>query len=313
MDTLWKGKSMRIIDAHVHFSNISAFKSTAQTQSYVDYSANGLLEEFRQAGVVAGVGMGVAESAEGAFPDGAVPNPMPLDLEESLPNNLFTCVGINPLTLHCDGQIEALQQSLRTERVVGIKLYAGYYHYSIGDEIYSPVYKLAAEYRLPIVVHGGLTYSDNGLLKYSHPLSMEETLLKHRDITFMLCHLGDPWVMDTAALLEKNPNLYADLSGWIVGDGAKVERLMEERTYTDHFRRAIVFAEKYDRLVFGTDWPLVPLAPYIEFVKHLIPQEHWENVFYNNALRVFPKLGEWLKEMNPHASQKKSENEESRS
>lgn len=223
---------------------------------------------------------------------------MLLDLSETLPDNLFTCVGINPLTLHLEGQLEALEQSLQRTDVVGIKLYAGYYHFNVGDEIYDPVYKLAAAYGLPVVIHGGLTYADQGLLKYSHPLSMEETFLKHREITFMLCHLGDPWVMDTAALLEKNPNLYTDLSGWIVGDQAKVDRLLTEQTYTDHFRRALVFAEKYDRLVFGTDWPLVPLDAYITFVKHLVPEAYHEDVFYNNALRVFPKLAERIRELN---------------
>ncbi|WP_338556428.1 amidohydrolase family protein [Paenibacillus sp. KS-LC4] len=287
---------MKIIDAHVHYSNIAAFKETAQTLAAIDYTASGLLEEFRNAGVIAGVGMGVTETVEGAFPDSAALNPMLLDLSGQLPDNLFTCVGINPLTLHLDGQLEALEHSLRSKDVVGIKLYAGYYHYNVGDEIYDPVYRLASTYELPIVIHGGLTYSDKGLLKYSHPLSMEETFLKHRNLTFMLCHLGDPWVMETAALLEKNPNLYADLSGWIVGDAAKVERLLLEQTYTDHFRRAIVFAEKYDRLVFGTDWPLVPLDAYIQFVKHLIPEAHWGDVFYNNALRVFPKLKQLLGE-----------------
>ncbi|WP_341282720.1 amidohydrolase family protein [Paenibacillus sp. FSL H8-0537] len=288
---------MKIIDAHVHYSNIAAFKETAQALAAIDYTASGLLKEFRNAGVIAGVGMGVTETVEGAFPDSAALNPMLLDLSGQLPDNLFTCVGINPLTLHLDGQLEALEQSLRSKNVVGIKLYAGYYHYNVGDEIYDPVYRLASTYELPIVIHGGLTYSDKGLLKYSHPLSMEETFLKHRNLTFMLCHLGDPWVMETAALLEKNPNLYADLSGWIVGDAAKVERLLQEQTYTDHFRRAIVFAEKYDRLVFGTDWPLVPLDAYIQFVKHLIPEAHWEDVFYNNALRVFPKLKQLLVEV----------------
>lgn len=285
---------MKIIDAHIHFSDIVAFKETSQTESHVRYTSDGLLEEFKQAGVVAAVGMGVSEINAGAFPDSKALNPMMLDLEASLPANLFTCVGINPSTLHHDGQLEALEQSLRSEHVVGIKLYAGYYHHYIDDAVYDPVYKLAAEYRLPIVIHGGLTYSDQGLLKFSHPLSMEEAFLKHRELTFMLCHLGDPWVMETAAMLEKNPNLYADLSGWIVGDQSKVDRLMKEATYVEHFRRAVVFAEKYDRLVFGTDWPLVPIAPYIRFVQNLIPQEHWEPVFYGNALRVFPRLREWL-------------------
>lgn len=289
---------MRIIDAHVHYSNIAAFHDTAETLAHIDYTGKGLLEEFRRSGVVAGVGMGVTETVAGAFPDSEALNPMLLDLSATLPENLFTCVGINPLTLHLEGQLEALEESLRRPDVVGIKLYAGYYHFNVGDAVYDPVYRLAAAYQLPVVIHGGLTYADQGLLKYSHPLSMEETFLKHRDITFMLCHLGDPWVMDTAALLEKNPNLYTDLSGWIVGDKAKVDRLMTEQTYTDHFRRAIVFAEKYDRLVFGTDWPLVPLAAYIPFVKYLIPEAHWEDVFYNNALRVFPKLEQRMSELN---------------
>ncbi|ETT63795.1 hypothetical protein C173_21887 [Paenibacillus sp. FSL R7-277] len=289
---------MKIIDAHVHYSNIAAFHETAQTLAHIDYTGKGLLEEFRRSGVIAGVGMGVTETVAGAFPDSAALNPMLLDLSETLPDNLFTCVGINPLTLHLEGQLEALEQSLQRSDVVGIKLYAGYYHFNVGDEIYDPVYKLAAAYDLPVVIHGGLTYVDQGLLKYSHPLSMEETFLKHREITFMLCHLGDPWVMDTAALLEKNPNLYTDLSGWIVGDQAKVDRLLTEQTYTDHFRRALVFAEKYDRLVFGTDWPLVPLDAYITFVKHLVPEAYHEDVFYNNALRVFPKLAERISELN---------------
>lgn len=288
---------MKIIDAHVHYSNIEAFHETAQTLAHIDYSEKGLLEEFRRSGVIAGVGMGVTETLPGAFPDSEAQNPMRLDLAETLPDNLYTCVGINPLTLHLDGQLETLEQSLREEHVVGVKLYAGYYHFNVGDEIYDPVYRLASKYNMPIVIHGGLTFADKGLLKYSHPLSMEETFLKHRDLTFMLCHLGDPWVMDTAALLEKNPNLYSDLSGWIVGDSAKVNRLLGEQTYTDHFRRAIVFAEKYDRLVFGTDWPLIPLEAYITFVKHLIPEVHWEDVFYKNALRVFPKLEQLINKL----------------
>ncbi|ANF97067.1 amidohydrolase family protein [Paenibacillus bovis] len=285
---------MKIIDAHVHFSEIESFHETARTLASIDYSTEGLLAEFARSNVVAGVGMGVTETKPGAFPDQAAANPMLLNLNDRMPENLFTCVGINPETLHLEGQLEALEHSLQSDSVVGIKLYAGYYHYNVGDAIYDPVYRLARQYRLPIVIHGGLTYADSGLLKYSHPLSMEETFLKYRDITFMLCHLGDPWVMDTAALLEKNPNLYADLSGWIVGDTAKVQRLMGEQTYVDHFRRAIVFAEKYDRLVFGTDWPLVPLDAYIAFVKNLIPEKHWEDVFYHNALTVFPKVKQWV-------------------
>lgn len=281
---------MKIIDAHIHFSNIASFHDTAISLANIDYSAAGLAAEFQQAGVIAAVGMGVTETEAEGFPDIAAQNPMGLDLSTPLPPNIFTCVGINPHTLYEQDQLEQLEHALQQSHVVGIKLYAGYYHYHVHDPIYDPVYKLAAKYHVPVVIHGGLTYSDRGMLKYSHPLAMEEAIMKHRDITFMICHLGDPWVMDTAAMLEKNENLYADLSGWIVGDASKVQRLMKEQTYTDHFRRALVFAERYDKVLFGTDWPLIPVGAYIEFVKNLIPEAHWEEVFYKNALKVFPKL-----------------------
>lgn len=123
---------MKIIDAHVHYSNIAAFHETAQTLAHIDYTGKGLQEEFRRSGVIAGVGMGVTETVAGAFPDSAALNPMLLDLSGILPVNLFTCVGINPLTLHLEGQLEALEQSLQRTDVVGIKLYAGYYHFNVG-------------------------------------------------------------------------------------------------------------------------------------------------------------------------------------
>jgi predicted TIM-barrel fold metal-dependent hydrolase len=281
---------LKIIDAHIHFSNIASFHDTAKSLAHIDYSAAGLAAEFQQAGVIAAIGMGVTETQAGGFPDLTAKNPMGLDLSAPLPANVFTCVGINPHTLHEEGQLAQLEQALQQIHVVGIKLYAGYYHYAVHDPIYDPVYQLAAKYHVPVVIHGGLTYSDRGLLKYSHPLAMEEAIMRHREITFMICHLGDPWVMDTAAMLEKNENLYADLSGWIVGDAVKVQRLMKEQTYTDHFRRALVFSERYDKVLFGTDWPLTPVGAYIEFVKNLIPEPHWEEVFYSNALNVFPRL-----------------------
>ncbi|MFD1906903.1 hypothetical protein ACFSQ7_27200 [Paenibacillus rhizoplanae] len=51
----------------MHYSNIAAFHETAQTLAHIDYTGEGLLEEFRRSGVIAGVGMGVTETVAGAF------------------------------------------------------------------------------------------------------------------------------------------------------------------------------------------------------------------------------------------------------
>lgn len=289
--------TMKIIDAHIHLSRIASFQQTADEKSYVTYTSEGLKREFDASGVVLGIGMGVTEQTDGAFPDSASPNPMPLDLEEVLPDFLLECVGINPDRLVNDPgekQLQALEKALQRSSTAGIKLYAGYYHYYVYDPIYSPVYELAAQYKMPVVIHTGDTYSPRGLLKYSHPLAVDELAVAYRDINFMICHLGDPWVMEGGEIVSKNDNVFADISGLQVGNQQVFNRFQNEPLFMDHLRRGLVYADRYDKIVFGTDWPLAPIDVYINFVKQLVPEAYWEDVFYNNAFRVFPKVQERL-------------------
>ena len=39
--------------------------------------------------------------------------------------------------------------------------------------------------------------------------------------------------------------------------------------------------------MYGTDWPIVNLGDYIRYVQHVVPQEHWEAVFFDNANRIY--------------------------
>ncbi|WP_019535372.1 amidohydrolase family protein [Paenibacillus ginsengihumi] len=288
---------MPIIDIHIHLSSIESFRHTARELSGVDYTELGLRREFERCGVVLGVGMGVEETSPGAFPDIKAANPMRLDLSDPLPPFLMECVGINPVRLASpEGrkELERIEERLASDEVAGIKLYAGYYHYFVTDEVYAPVYELARQFDVPVVIHTGDTYSMNGLLKYSHPLTVDELAYRYRDVRFMLCHLGDPWVMDAAEVVAKNPNVYADLSGLVVGNRPHFERFMNEPLFMDHFRRALVYADRYDKMLFGTDWPLAPIDVYIDFVRRLVPEQHHDDVFYRNALRVFPRVEERL-------------------
>lgn len=281
---------MTIIDAHIHFSNIDSFIQTAKDISHVDYSSSGYSKEFAANNVVKSIGMGLTEQAEGSFPDTESSNPMLLDLEEETPENILTCVGINPSCLTGitrELELVRIEEELMKEHVVGIKIYAGYYHVHVFDEVYDGIYDLAAKYGIPVVIHSGDTYSDRGLLKYSHPLHVDELAVKRRDVNFIISHIGDPWVMDCAEVVAKNPNVYADLSGLIVGDKDEVLRMSNEPLFCDHIKRALVYADDYSKFIFGSDWPLVDLEAYIEFIKKIVPQEHHEKVFYENARLLY--------------------------
>jgi len=289
-----------IIDAHIHLSRIESFRRTAVEESFVDYSAAGLKAEFDRCGVVLGIGMGVTEQSPGGFPDRRSPNPMTLDLEDPLPPFLLECVGINPVRLDSPQrlvELDRIEQRLRHPDVAGIKIYAGYYPYYVYDIVYEPVYALAKQYKLPVVIHTGTTYSLDGMLKYAHPLTVDELAVRHRDITFMMCHLGDPWVLDGAEVANKNPNVYSDLSGLLVGEKTKFGRFIDEPLFMDHIRRALIYADNYEKMVFGTDWPLAPIDVYIDFVQRLVPERYYDHVFYRNALSVFPKIAPRLQEL----------------
>jgi len=278
---------LKIIDAHLHFSNTETLKNTAEKIAQVEYSAKGLKREFKEADVVAGVVMTTGKREPGQANSKA----MELSLDDGGLNCLLACIGVNPLELEKDSsELDYIEKELANDWVTGIKLYPGYFPYYVYDPVYDPIYELAKKYQVPVAIHCGSTQSPQGLLKYSHPLTIDELAVKHQDINFIICHLGAPWVMDTAEIIAKNGNVYTDLSGLIAGNKAQVEKTKDIELYLNFLKQSLVYAHRYDKVLYGSDWPLVPIKPYIEFIKKLIPEDYHEDVFYHNAVKVFPKM-----------------------
>jgi len=283
--------ALKIIDAHFHFSNRLGFKETAKHISQVEFSAHGLRQAFGQAGVVAGIIMATPRR-ELDQPSGS---PEEFDLEDGTVEGLLSCVGVNPEKLKEDhNELDYIEGELKKRWVTGIKLYPGYFPYYVYDQIFDPIYELARKYQVPVAIHCGDTQSPKGLLKYSHPLTIDELAVKQEEVTFVICHMGVPWVIDAVEVMAKNPNVYADLSGLLAGNKEHVMKMKEKRLYIEYIRQALVISNRYDKVLYGSDWPLVPIEPYVEFIKELIPEECHEAVFYRNALKVYPKLNEIL-------------------
>lgn len=283
---------MKIIDAHLHFSEIKRFRNCAKTISKVEYSSEGLIRDFKQSRIVCGIAMGVEETKDKAFPDENQHNPMGINLESNIPISLRYCLGINPYMLrkNTDDELHNIEKKLQEDQVVGVKLYPGYYPISVDDPIYSSVYILAERYRVPVVVHCGKTYSVKGYLHESHPLIVNKVALKYPKLKFVIAHLGDPWVMDTAAIISNNSNVYSDLSGLIVGNEDVIRKRGRGKLFKEHIKMALEYANSYEQILFGSDWPLTSYRAYISWIKELIPEEHHENVFYNNAIKVYDKM-----------------------
>jgi len=283
---------MKIFDAHMHFSNVQAFYGAAD-ESKVDYSYNGYMAEREAAGIVGSICMGLVETSRFAFPDKAAQTPMFADLDKR-PPNFYTCLGINPYTLTPEA-VENIRHIVKTDPgIAGFKIYAGYYHYFIHDPIYAPIYEIAADHGLTVAIHTGDTYSEVGLLEYSHPLAADRVAVQFRDTKFLLCHMGDPWIMDACEVAYKNRNVYLDISGLLAGDEELVRATEKREKVMHHYSQGLIYLNNYKRAVFGTDWPIIPMKAYVDFCKKIVPEHTYEDVFYNNAFEVYSRIKSML-------------------
>ena len=135
--------------------------------------------------------------------------------KHNYPEYMSYCIGIDSLTGNDDMDSIAanVEENLKKSQCCGIKLYPGYSHIYVYDEWYDPIYELAEKYDKPVAIHTGLTATANALLKYSHPLTLDEAAVRHPNVQLVMCHIGNPFLQDAIAVLEKNHNVAVDLSG----------------------------------------------------------------------------------------------------
>jgi uncharacterized protein len=177
-----------------------------------------------------------------------------------------------------------LRSLLREGRIKGLKLYPGYEAFYVHDPRMRVVYELAGEFGVPVMIHTGDTYDPKGKLKYSHPLEVDEVAVDFRDVTFVICHLGNPWVTDAMEVIYKNDNAVGDISGLTLGQFE--ERF--EKYMLQQINEVLAFAGDPSSLLFGTDWPICDIGSYIRFVRNLnLGPEENEQIFWKNAARIF--------------------------
>ncbi len=277
---------MKIIDAHLHFcpGEPGYFEEIAKAAGHENTEEH-LLAEYDRLGIAGGVVMGNRG--------------LTLEDHDRYPDRLRYCIGLDSFCLKENGgrigkkTWDLVEQHLQRDRCVGIKLYPGYHPFYITDPIYEPAYELAAAYGKPVAVHMGETAGTGAILKYSHPLTMDEAAVTHPRVRFVMCHFGNPWLPDAACVVRKNENVTADLSGLLEGRIIVDEFFREQRGYGEYLITWLRYMGDYSRFLFGTDWPLANLEDYIEFTKRVIPEKYWEPVFAGNAARVYG-LDQWL-------------------
>ena len=180
--------------------------------------------------------------------------------------------------------LHELSDFLKDGLVKGLKLYPGYEPFYPHDKRLRVVYDLAEEFSVPVMIHSGDTYSATGKLKYAHPLEIDEVAVDHPKVKFVICHLGNPWLTDCMEVVYKNQNVYADISGLVLGEFTEAF----EDYMAEEIRDVILYAGDPGRFLFGTDWPICSMKSYLAFVRQLeLPEDAYNLIMYENTRRLF--------------------------
>ena len=255
---------LAIIDAHIH----TDFSGEPNPASGISETRDRLLEDMGRAGVVGAISH--TDSAGAGYQD---------DLRE---RGIIFCAGVGSTV-----DAERIRAGLESGRFRCIKIYLGYAQRFATDTAYAPAYRLARGHDVPVVFHTGDTWSARALVKYAHPLPIDEVAVAHPDVDFVIAHAGYPWTRTAAEVAYKNPNVYLEASAFMVGSAAEAPAAWVERYVVDEISWIFGYVEDPSVVLFGSDWPLVDMAAYVEAYKRAIPRAHWRAVFHDNAVRVF--------------------------
>ena len=255
--------SLRVIDAHTH---VDFDGQVVDGRDGVRDTREQYLKEWKDAGVVAAVAHENRHQTDKPKPD--------------LP--ITYCAGIPE-----QPDPSRVEKGLQSHKYGCIKIYLGYVRRWAYDPAYEPIYKLAEKYDVPVVFHTGDTSSRDALVKYSDPLAIDEVAVTHRKVNFVIAHCGNPWIESAAEVAYKNPNVYIECSALMIGDLRKVPPEKMDTYVVKPIQWIFGYIEDPKKMMFGTDWPLAEIKPYLDAYKRAIPREYWQAVFHDNAAKVF--------------------------
>ena len=182
---------------------------------------------------------------------------------------------------------ETLATWQRVRDLVAIKLYPGYRPFYPHDPRLAPVYEFAHTRGIPVMIHQGDTLDPNAHVKYARPIEVDEVAVRYRDVRFVLCHLGNPWIEETAEVVYKNSNVYTDTSG-LLGHPSAPYFPDQLRRAQRRLANAIAAMGDARRVLYGSDWPLESIETAVSVIAGLdVPAEDQELILGENARALF--------------------------
>jgi predicted TIM-barrel fold metal-dependent hydrolase len=280
--------SPRAIDCHVHpWDDVSVqHLSGGRLEAMASYfgrdlkpiSLDELADSYRARDMMA-VLLATDDSTTSGLP--AVPNDHVAAAVRKHPDVFMAFGGIDPWK----GRL-AIDEARRCREVLGckgLKFNPGRQHFFPNDPRFGRLWQTAAELGLVCLFHTGLMGNGAGVrgglgfkLKYTAPIPcLDDVAADFPDLTLISAHPGWPWQEEQLAMARHKGNVYIDLSGW--APKYFPSQLVQ-------YARTIL----KDRVLFGSDWPVLTPERWIEEFDRLeFDPEVRQKILVGNARVLF--------------------------
>lgn len=269
---------MKIIDVHVHPEEIEEMGGAAKkVKNCPDLSC--LTNEMKK------------HSVKGAVAISLTQQRTPFESLKMLQEisekhkNIKTVFGIDPYAIKKQ-HLKKIEHAMKEGYVNGIKIFPAYFPKYPNDTAYHKFYKLCVKYDLPAIIHTGAVMKEEHEHKiyqrYAHPLRIDDLAVDFPELRILMAHAGYPWLVDTAQIVYKNDNVWADLSG--LREGPVDIKDVLDKHWIDWM---IDYLDNDEKMMYGSDWPIVEMGEYIPWMKNIIPKRLHKKFFFENAKKFF--------------------------
>ena len=215
---------------------------------------------------------------------------------------LFLCPSVD---IHQDipMQLAAIEEKMAQRpdcRVVGLKIFLSYQTGRADDQRMMPIYDFAKQHGLSVTYHTGLPsyhlpYEND--VEGSSVAFVANVARMYPEVNFIVAHMGDPYYDESIQAMHDLGNMFTDFCG-AFEPGTEVAA--DEEGTIEKFTHAIhQYPDTWKQVLYGTDFCppilLFEIHKYDYTIGKIFPEERFRDIYWNNALRAFPKVAEYLK------------------
>lgn len=152
------------------------------------------------------------------FKDGFSPARVNYELCRAYPERFVFCGGVDPLWQGLDAALEELQRQREEWGAVSYKFYQTQYDRSWradDEKLAYPLYEKCLELGVTNVqMHKGIPFAFENI-EDLRPNDLQKAARDFPQLTFVIHHMGMPYVDETMNIAGRFPNIWVAMSGWV--------------------------------------------------------------------------------------------------